>query len=265
MSDIIFGTPNNDYLKGTDKSDYIYGFEGNDTLYGRDGNDTLAGGSGNDFLYGEAGDDTFIGGAGNDLLDGSGGEDTVDYSNSPGSIDITLKWDAKVSDGFGNTDTLKGIDHVVGSDHNDKIVGDESWANKLDGGAGNDTIEGLGDDDTLIGGSGNDTLTGSNPNQFDSGKWEYDKLTGDSGADTFVLGDSSKAYYQGSGYATITDFDWAEGDKIRAYGSVGDYSLEFTSWSGGSAQDTLVKYQGDIIAVIEDDTSVIIDLDFEFV
>ena len=117
----------------------------------------------------------------------------------------------------------------------------------------------------MYGEGGDDILTGSNPSEWDSGAGEYDRLTGGSGADTFVLGDSFEAYYQGLGYATITDFSWEEDDTIRVYGSSEDYSLEYTSWSGGSAQDTLVKYQGDIVAVIEDDTSVIVGLDFDFV
>ena len=56
-----------------------------------------------------------------------------------------------------------------------------------------------------------------------------------------------------------------EGDRFVAFGSFSSYSLDYSDWRGGSAQDTIVKYQGDVIAVIEDDTSLDIHSDFDFV
>ncbi|HEY9771298.1 MAG TPA: hypothetical protein V6C71_22845, partial [Coleofasciculaceae cyanobacterium] len=83
--------------------------------------------------------------------------------------------------------------------------------------------------------------------------------SGGAGADTFVLGDAMGAFYQGSGYATITDLNWTEGDKIQAYGSTSDYTL--TSFGNGID----INYQGDLIGHVENTSDVVISEDFTFV
>lgn len=56
------------------------------------------------------------------------------------------------------TDVLRSIENVVGSDDGDVIVGSDQ-TNVLNGGAGDDLISGEGGDDILIGGAGADTFT----------------------------------------------------------------------------------------------------------
>ncbi|WP_170326441.1 beta strand repeat-containing protein [Ruegeria arenilitoris] len=56
------------------------------------------------------------------------------------------------------TDVLRSIENVVGSDDGDVIVGSD-LASVLNGGAGDDLISGEGGDDILIGGAGADTFT----------------------------------------------------------------------------------------------------------
>ena len=86
------------------------------------------------------------------------------------------------------------------------------------------------------------------------------------GADVFMLGDSSKAYYLGAGFATIKDFYHAEGDKIQVHGAIGDYSLgKATNYGGTAAKDTAVFYKGDLVGVVQDTTNVILGADFQFV
>ena len=136
------------------------------------------------------------------------------------------------------------------------------YNNTLNGTANNDTIVGNAGNDVLSGGGGDDILTGSNPRVADSGSGELDTITGGDGADTFVLGDSNKAYYQDSDYgdyATITDFDWYEGDTIRVYGVAEDYSI--SEYNGGMD----IYYQSELIGYVENTTDVIISQDFTFV
>jgi hypothetical protein len=64
------------------------------------------------------------------------------------------------------------------------------------------------------------------------------------------------AYYLGDDYATITDFNYLEGDKFQVYGSSADYSLGTSNWSGSDALDTGIYYQGNLIAVVQDTTDV---------
>ncbi len=128
----------------------------------------VIGGSGNDKFIGNASDNVFIGGAGNDTFIGGtdsthdSGIDTVDYSGSVTAIDADL---TRVSGQVvGNaavdgTDTLYGIENIIGTSQNDIIIGDAN-ANTLTGGAGDDTIKGNGGADFLYGGTGNDTIFG---------------------------------------------------------------------------------------------------------
>lgn len=156
-----------------------------------------------------------------------------------------------------------GNDSIVGNNANNNIQAGEGQ-DTLYGGAGNDELVGGSGNDILMGEAGNDTLTGSNPDEWNSGSGEYDILTGGIGADIFVLGDSYEAYYQddlGSSYATITDFDWYEGDRIRAFGSVDDYSLQEDTFNGGID----IMYRGDLIGYVSNTTDVSISDDFDFV
>ncbi|ELS05671.1 putative calcium-binding protein, partial [Xenococcus sp. PCC 7305] len=64
LSQIIEGTPGNDYLEGTAGMDRIAGGNGNDTLRGRGGIDVLLGEAGHDRLFGDGGENTLSGGVG---------------------------------------------------------------------------------------------------------------------------------------------------------------------------------------------------------
>jgi Ca2+-binding RTX toxin-like protein len=127
-------------------------------------------------------DDIILGTAGNDSLTGSAGNDTIS--------------------GLAGLDTLTGL------------AGNDS----IDGGLGNDFLTGGLGNDTLLGGGDNDTLTGVDP-AIGFGLNEIDRLTGNSGSDRFILGDSSRTYYLGNGisdYAIVTDFGAGDVIQIRA-------------------------------------------------
>jgi Ca2+-binding RTX toxin-like protein len=221
------GNNANNYFKAYKEGWWIFKKWKSWTIKGNGGNDTLIGGPKNDYLDGWTGNDYMYGGSGNDTLLG--------YS---------------------------GNDYLSGSFGNDSLNGE----------SGNDTLLGGTGTDTLVGGSGHDSL-----NAYGGTTGEYDILSGDysssqpsfkgssDGADTFVLGNAFGAFYLGSGYATITDFYWYEGDKFQVHGSASDYSLGFYNWSGGSANDTLIYYKSDLIGVVQDTTNVEISSDFTFV
>ncbi len=189
------------------------------------------------------------GGVGTDQINAAAVDSntTVNLNTGTGSIDYV---------GI----TTSGIEDVVTGDGNDSLIGN-SVNNNLSGMRGNDTIIGGSGNDTLQGGDGSDVLTGSNPSVYNSGSGEYDNLTGGAGADIFVLGDSYEAYYQDYGFATLTDFDWTEGDKIQVFGSASDYSLQEDTFNGGID----ILYQGDLIGYVSNTTDVIISEDLNFV
>ncbi|WP_305800008.1 Hint domain-containing protein [Roseomonas sp. CECT 9278] len=142
---------------GTDR---LSGFEnlnsgsGNDSLTGDGGANRLAGGAGNDSLVGGNGADTLVGGTGNDTLSGGGDVDTADYSTGTANLLANLATGA-ATDGLGGTDSLTGVDNLVGGGGNDTLTGDGN-GNVLDGGVGNDVLVGGVGSDTLVGGVGND-------------------------------------------------------------------------------------------------------------
>lgn len=152
------------------------GFGGMDTLYsienvsGSKFNDIIAGNAENNYLYGWFGDDIINAGAGNDtlvgwkgadLLNGDIGNDTADYSGSSGAVTVSLRDNLTENDGFGNQDTLKSIENVIGSRNNDVIKGSPE-NNVLKGGSGDDILRGNRGNDVLYGGPGDDFLHGGN-------------------------------------------------------------------------------------------------------
>ena len=110
-----------------------------------------------DKFLGSAGDDQFRGLGGKDQIDGRGGEDTVRYDRDAGHEGAKgVKVDLAVGtaiDGFGDKDTLKSIENVVGSAFKDTLNGN-GVANRLAGGAGQDTLFGGAGADTFVFGDG---------------------------------------------------------------------------------------------------------------
>ena len=243
----------------------ILGSKFDDVLIGNSSNNGLRGGGGNDIINGQGGDDRIIGDAGADTLDGGDGIDELPYGNSDAAVNVNLQTNT-ASGGHGEGDIISNIENITGSDFADVLTGDSAH-NILKGGNGDDSLNGGSCNDSLNGGNGDDTLNGYGYTN------EYDTLTGGEGADTFVLGDATflndgTVYYgeaAGFGVARITDFDWLEGDKFQVFGDLADYSLSYGDRHGSGAEDTFIEYKGDIIAVVQDTTTVVIDLDFCFV
>jgi Ca2+-binding RTX toxin-like protein len=254
-----------DTLIGGDGNDYLYGGAGNDYLDGGLGSNRLYGGSGVDVFVISAGNDTIIGGQGNENINGGAGDDYLfgdnDYSEVAGSVDTLIGGDGNdyLSGGAGN-DYLDGglggnlLDGGSGDDvfaisaGNDQIIGGQG-NESINGGAGNDylfgdnnysevaggvdTLIGGDNDDHLYGGAGNDSLNGVDPTKSNPGKGENDDLEGGTGADIFILGDSTWIGYDnnqnndstGSDCARIADFNVGDGDKIQLQGSSSNYLL----------------------------------------
>ena len=149
----------------------------------------------------------FRGSGGDDFIDGRRGIDRLDHLDSPAGIIVDLSQQRVFDDGFGNEDTVLGIENVAGNIFDDQITG-SSIANELFGFAGDDTISGLqgndlligdfgdprqsdggpGGNDTLIGGAGNDTLQGGDGEDLLQGGADNDSLEGGDGNDTLQGG-----------------------------------------------------------------------------
>jgi Ca2+-binding RTX toxin-like protein len=146
----LFGGGNNDdNLTGTAGQDDLNGGGGNDSLYALAGNDRVDGGAGDDVLAGGAGDDALIGGI---------GRDAASYSDATAAVSVDLRVSGAQATGGGGTDTLTGIEDLVGSAFDDTLTG-TTGDNALRGGAGNDMLIGLGGNDIFDGGDGIDTVS----------------------------------------------------------------------------------------------------------
>ncbi|PCR93981.1 type I secretion target, partial [Pseudomonas fluorescens] len=164
-------------LTGTSGDDVLVAGSGDNILNGGDGNDVLTAGSGNNELHGGAGNDLLYSGPGNDLLDGGTGIDTASYAHATAGVTVNLGLLGAQNTIGAGTDTLTGIENLVGSNFNDTLTGDNN-NNVINGGLGNDILNGGGGDDLLIGGMGNNTLTGG------PGADTFQWLKGNSGHDT---------------------------------------------------------------------------------
>lgn len=129
---------------------------GSGAIFGTDAADQITGGDGSD---------TLIGGAGPDILNGGGGVDFAEYSTSPFGVDASIAAGVVANDGAGASDTLVGIEGLVGSLNNDRLVGSAlpdvliglEGADTIDGGAADDLLRGNGGADQIAGGEGFDT------------------------------------------------------------------------------------------------------------
>ncbi|OYU34865.1 calcium-binding protein [Novosphingobium sp. PASSN1] len=121
-----------------------------------------------DALTGTTRDDTLIGLGGNDRLVGLGGRDTASYAGAEAGVAVSLALTTAQNTGGAGTDTLTGIEDLVGSRFNDALTGDArrnvltglAGADRLDGGAGGDRLVGGAGADVLIGGTGADVMIG---------------------------------------------------------------------------------------------------------
>jgi len=274
-ADTLLGGDGGDTLTGGGDNDSVSGGAGNDSIVGSLGDDDydggtdtdtldlsatsagvvvdLAGGTaegaetGTDSLTGienvtaGSGADTLISDGLNNVLNGGGGTDTADYSGSPG-VDADLDAGEAV-DGLGGTDTLVGIENLIGGAGGDTLSGaggtdtldGEAGADTLDGGSGNDTLSGGTENDTLFGGADNDILLGEDGADVLDGGANDDSLVGGSGADSLLGDDGADTLTGESGGDVLSGGD---GGDLLDGGTEGD------DLAGDAGTDTLVGGEG---------------------
>jgi Ca2+-binding RTX toxin-like protein len=178
-------------------------------------------------LIGGAGNDVFQGGAGNNVFNGGAGSDTVDFYvnalgyNGPGvTASLNISGPQSIGGPRGGTVSFNSIENLTGTIYSDTLTGDNG-NNILDagGGQGNDTLNGLGGDDTLI------VDRGLNANDLGT-------LNGGSGYDTVILPAAPQFYtishsghtvtISGIGTYTLTDVESAifQGQRVQLAGPV---------------------------------------------
>ncbi len=239
------------------------------------GNLVMDGGSGDDFLNSGFGNDVLLGGDGNDTMqwlpgtlvdtfDGGSGNDTAIVVGNGNNQGDAFRLDADPTTGgalfqrtnlvpfkIGITTTENvvmrtqsgddsitvtalagtGVNRVVmdGGDGNDTLDGSAADVKlEIYGGAGNDVLIGGSKNDVLSGGDGNDTLTGGRGlDTLDGGAGndilddgvkdgQQDNLIGGTGADTFVRRQTNRATSPTPMFDEIVlDFSTTDGDVTK--------------------------------------------------
>jgi Ca2+-binding RTX toxin-like protein len=188
---------------------------------------------------------------GNDLLDGGRrGFDTVSYATAASAVTVDLSVSGPQNTVGAGSDTLIGIDRVIGSAWNDHLVGN-AGDNTFEGGGGVDLIEGGGGSDTVSYASQGEVVVdlapGTGWNGFETdvlvsienatGSNFSDTLRGDGGANV-LSGLSGNDFIIGYGGDDVID------------GGAGFDTTSYTDASGGvtvnlsltSAQNTGVGF-----------------------
>ena len=264
---------------------------GNDTLIDIDGvrgsdfADTITGGANDEF-------EQFIGGAGNDVIDGGSGFDDAFYREDPFAISATLTGDFAFSviDGYGDSDTLTGIERITGSRYDDTFdlsasfngviqVRGRDGADTIDGSggevlvvynrapsgvsvdlAGGFAVDGYGTIDTLInvvharGSSHDDTLVGSAAANFLRGDGGNDTLSGAAGNDTLDGGSGNDLLQGGDGNDLLNG--GSGNDSV-----VGGDGNDTVFWSAGEGNDVIDGGSGnDVLSITATDGNDVIDI-----
>jgi len=226
------------------------------TIEGAGGADIIGGSGGQDEIRGGEGDDILAGGAGDDQLLGGSGNDTASYVKATAAIDVNLT-DGYADDG-GYVDSLYDIENVTGSAFNDRLSGDD-LDNVLEGGAGNDRLDGRGGTDTAsyvaattavtaslaitaaqaTRGAGSDTLTGI---ENLTGSVFADRLSGNAGANALNGGAGDDVLDGGAGNDRL---DGGAGNDTASYAATAtgvliSLNVTIAQNSVGAGSDALV-------------------------
>ena len=215
-------------------------------------------------------DDVFWPTAAHEAIRGGGGTDVVDYSAAAEGVEVNLAAGRGMF-GLAEGDSYADVEDVIGSDFNDRLIGQGS-ANTLTGGEGDDDLYGARGDDVLVGGAGDDTLgrvedgsdRNADPDFTDDagddtmmgnagadmlyggpgndrlmGGRDDDEVRGDAGADMLWGGSGNDMIYGGAG----ADTAWGGVGADQVWGDAGADML----W-GNAGGDTLMGGDGDDMA-----------------
>ncbi|MDJ0554508.1 MAG: peroxidase family protein [Microcoleaceae cyanobacterium MO_207.B10] len=180
----------------------------------------------------------------------SGGGNTIGDGNAIGNFNAS-------NDQTGVVDSLIQARAIVGTDSEDTMIGDNQQ-NTLIGNESNDILRGR---------RNNDILIGVNADADNPGRNEVDRLWGNRGGDTFILGDEKGVYYDdgrrnrrgGKDRGIIQDFN-PDADQIQLHGSAEDYQLRLTQ----NKKHTRIFYVTDqnkpeLIAQVQNQTELSLD------
>ena len=209
-------------FQGPAAFEYAYGEDGDDTINANDadGNVYVSAGLGNDYVDGSEFGDRIEAGADNDWVFGWGGNDIINTGTS-GAVG-TLAPPFTDPEYFEVVYGDGGLDTITATSASGKVF--------VDGGGGNDIIDGSEFDDALGGGDDNDTIHGWGGADGIDGGYGNDLLYGDDGQDYVAGNYGADEIYGGANYDHLSGF-------LGVEGSDGDMDIMF---GGTTTQDEQV-------------------------
>jgi Ca2+-binding RTX toxin-like protein len=210
--------------------------------------DTLTGNGFANILTGSAGDDVLDGGLGNDMLIGGDGIDTASYASAAGAVKVSLAITGAQSTGSAGSDTLSGIETLIGSAYGDQLTGD-AGSNSLIGNAGNDILKGAAGADMLTGGADADrfvyTATG------DSMVAASDHITDFASGDILDVSaiDANATIAGNQAFLQATAFTHSAGEYTLAYDSGTNTTTALFDTNGDANADMAILFTGDVTAL----------------
>lgn len=222
-----------EFSDGTTLSKFTVQSDGRLKLYGSDGDDTFVGTSGRDEIYGSEGADT---------IDGQGGTDIINYLLSDAGVTVNLAT-GQGSGGYAEGDQISNVESIIGSYHDDVLIGDDG-NNNLFAQNGNDHLEGGGGDDWLNAyGSGSDYLDGGSGNDTVRYRWSRSGVTIDLTDQSNNAGDAAGDVYVSienvMGSNSYDDHITGDAGDNKIWGYGGNDTLD-----GGDGNDTILGGNG---------------------
>ncbi len=152
-TNLVHGNDGNDLLFAGGASAQLFGDAGDDTLWTYNGQDALNGGDGNDTLNVQLdGNDVLTGGAGIDTA-------AFFVSGQTGvTVSLETTGAQNIGGGIAGNITIGGVENLTGTQYADHLTGN-SGNNVLSGGAGDDVLDLRdAGQDTALGGDGDDVI-----------------------------------------------------------------------------------------------------------
>jgi Ca2+-binding RTX toxin-like protein len=270
MAMVLAPTAGADVLRGSYDGEEISGGAGDDTIEGRGGDDVIIGGPGTDLLSGSGGNDVYRFARGDgadtireytDAFNGTGGTDVVEFAEGIAPADVivsqadsgwslrlaiagsadSLKLESSANDGKFRVELVRFADGTVWT-HADVMALATAPT------AGNDSIWGGYEAETLSGGGGDDVIDGRNGNDVLTGGTGNDLLYGSGGNDTYV-------FARGDGIDTVREYidgfsGWGGTDTIQFAAGVAPADVAVSQADGG--RDLVLTISGTTDKIVID-------------
>ncbi|GAP96045.1 DUF4347 domain-containing protein [Leptolyngbya sp. NIES-2104] len=251
----------NDILYGNQGDDILLGQQGNDDLNGNEGEDDMIGG--HNVIGGADGDDRMDGGAAADVMIGDNGTITRRLVNGTWQRYVA-PFNSVIRDvtRFDDVDRIGGNDTMNGGSGDDIIQG-QRGNDRIDGGAGDDELYGQLGDDFITGGDGQDTILGDvglisrdyNPDGTArvnlNGSWHRDVILTDVGSLSGTISGIQPGQFQNPDLLLLAGEYDAAGNKVLEAGQwkLSTYQVSLfadgnDAIDGGNGEDAIFGQRG---------------------